>query len=209
MIKAKKLILASHPDDEVLGCGGILDKDSFVYYCGIDEEKLKHDPRHRIGTKARIVEIKNVAEFLGFKFEINLNTKINYFKESDFINKFERLINELNPEKIFIPFPGYNQDHRTIYNAAQIALRPHDKNFFVKKVLVYEQPSSIIWENSPLVPNYFVPVDIGKKVKSYSLHKSQVRTMRSKDLLKTIAKLRGKSINQDYAEAFFIERWVD
>ncbi len=43
-----KLIISPHADDEVLGCGGILDHHCFVYYCGLDESLVKPDPEHRI-----------------------------------------------------------------------------------------------------------------------------------------------------------------
>lgn len=206
----KKLIIAPHTDDEILGCGGILDKDSFVYYCGIDESKVPKDPKHRIGIKGFMAEIKDVSEFLMFKYKINFKAKVNYYKIQDFISEFENLINRLKPEYIFIPsFKTYNQDHKVVYDAVKIALRHHDKNFFVKKVLIYEQPCSVLSENSPLIPNYFVSIDIEKKIKAYLLYKSQVRSMRSPELLRAIAKIRGKQANCENAEGFFINRWVD
>lgn len=205
--KIKDLIIAPHVDDEVLGCGGILNKDSFVYYCSIDESLLPSDPLHRISIKDRQSEIKDVSDFLGFQWRCNFATKVNYLKEIELIKIFEDIINELKPERIFIPFPSYNQDHRAVYNAAKIALRPHDKNFFVEKVLVYEQPHMILWEEKSFRVNYFVPIDIERKIKVNNLHKSQVRSMRSEELIKAIAKIRGAQINKKYAEAFFIERW--
>jgi N-acetylglucosamine malate deacetylase 1 len=207
----KDLIIAPHADDEVLGCGGILGKNSFVYYCGIDEGNLPVNPEHRqnLSVDERQEEIKTVADFLGFKWECNLNAKVNYYEEVKFIAIFEELINRMKPERVFIPFPSYNQDHRAVYNAAQIALRPHDKNFFVKKVLVYEQPQSIIWEHNPFKINYFVPIDIERKITANGLHKSQVRGMRSPELLRSIATLRGSQINKEAAEAFHIQRWTD
>ena len=69
--KIKDLIIAPHADDEVLGCSSILDKNSFVYYCGIDESLVKPDPKHRIGMEARLQEIKKVADFFGFKFKFS------------------------------------------------------------------------------------------------------------------------------------------
>ena len=146
--KIKDLIISPHADDEVLGCGGILNKNSFVYYCGLDESLiLTNDKKHRISLQKRLLEIKDVEKYLGFKWGWNPNSKVNYYKEIEFIKVFEDLINKLKPERIFIPFPSYNQDHKVIYNAVRIALRPHDKNFFVKKVLVYEQPHVILWED--------------------------------------------------------------
>ena len=140
--KIKDLIISPHADDEVLGCGGILDKNSFVYYCGLDEsllsEDIQKDKKHRIGIEKRLQEIKDVEGYLGFRWDWNVNSKVNHYTEIEFIKVFEDLINDLKPERIFIPYPSYNQDHRVIYNAVRIALRPHDKNHFVKKVLVYE-----------------------------------------------------------------------
>jgi LmbE family N-acetylglucosaminyl deacetylase len=66
-----------------------------------------------------------------------------------------------------------------------------------------------MWERKHVNVNYFVKLNIETKLFAYNLHKSQVRGMRSPDTLKALAKLRGASINQPYAEAFVIERWVD
>jgi LmbE family N-acetylglucosaminyl deacetylase len=214
MEKITSLIIAPHADDEILGCGGILDKNCFVYYCGINETKWNQknkiiDAGHRISTNKRFKEIERTANFLGFRYEINLNSNVNTYTESEFIPIFEELINRIKPEKIFLPSSvGYNQDHRTIFNACFIALRPHDRNFFVNKVLVYEAPHDVFWSHENKV-NYFVPIDIERKVKAYLFQESQVRPFRSPDMVRRIAKLRGYMSNCEYSEAFQILRWVD
>lgn len=209
MLKQGTLVIAPHPDDEVLGCSSVLD-DSYVYYCGIDETMLPQEiQKTRINKEGRLKEIETVSNYMGFDYEINPHSKINNYKMIDFIPEIERLIGKLEPDKIFIPFPCYNQDHQAIYDACQVALRPHDRNFFVKKVLVYEQAHVAMWERKHVAVNYFVKLNIETKLYAYNLHKSQVRGMRSPDILKALAKLRGASINAPYAEAFIIERWVD
>jgi len=212
MDKIDQLIIAPHSDDETLGCGGILDKNSFVFYCGIDETKVKevvNDPEHRIEENERLKEIKAVSGFLGFNFKVN-QALVNHYEVVPMAVAIEKIINELKPDKIFIPSPNtYNQDHQTVYKAWQIALRPHDKNFFVKKVLVWECPCSILFQENPLSPTYLVPIDIERKLKAYSLQPSQVRGMRSPDKLRALAKLRGAAANCEYAEGFHVERWVD
>jgi len=201
----KALIISPHADDEVLGCGGFLakhGKDCFVYYVGIDEF-------HIISREDRLEEVKKVAALFGFKWEHNATTKVNNYTEVELIDVFEKLVNRLKPDMVFIPHPSYNQDHRAVFDAALIALRPHDKNFFVKKVLVYEEPHSITWDVAPMNPNYFVEIDIDKKIAAYKLEKSQVRGMRNPAMLRAIAELRGAHMNAPYAEAFQIMRWVD
>lgn len=206
--RAKKLIVAPHVDDEVLGCGGILDRNSFVYYCGIDERKVSPDPGHRIPVEERMKELEATAQFLGFAYEVNRTSLVNFLVEQEMIAELERVIGAVQPEAIFLPHPGYNQDHRTVSNAAQVALRPHDKNFFVKRILVYEGIHDAAWSYVPFRPNYFVPIDIERKLRAYGLQPSQVRSMRSPEMLRALARLRGAACNAEYAESFEVLRWV-
>ena len=167
------------------------------------------DPGRRIAVEERRQELEEVARFLGFKFECNFKSRVNMYTEGEFIAIFEGLINRLKPERVYIPHPGYNQDHRAIYHAAFIALRPHDKNHFVPKVLVYEAAHDVLWSPATMKLNYFAPIDIEKKITAYELHVSQVRSFRSSDMLRRIAKLRGDMAHVDYAEAFEVLRWVE
>jgi len=207
----KKLIISPHIDDEVLGCGGILDKDTFVIYCGKDEKHITQEwIKERPTDDVRMAELKRVVSITNHKYTI-LDNKVNYYKLQDLLESIEKTINEIKPNEVYIPHPSYNQDHRTVYNATMVALRPHDKNYFVKKVFIYEQPHMLFWDNGGVnfKPNYFIPIDIDKKVKVYTTMKSQVRSFRSPEHLRAIAKLRGGQSNCDYAESFQIVRWVD
>jgi len=195
------LIIAPHVDDEVLGCGGIIDEGFHVIFCGIQDF-------HIVPAAHRITEIECVAEFLGYTWEIWRFDKVNNYNLHNFITPLEQAVNHYKPEIIFLPHPSYNQDHQEIYKAAMIALRRHDKNFFVKKVLIYEE-TDCLWGCDYFKPNYFVPINITKKITAYEKHSSQVRDHRSFDIIKTIAELRGFVSNTCYAEAFEVLRWVD
>ena len=145
-------------------------------------------------------------------FDYKNSKKVNYYILQDLIGIFEKKINELKPLEIYIPHPSYNQDHRAVYEAVMISLRPHDINFFVKKVLVYEQPHVFLWSDTykdNFKPNYFVPIDVDRKVKAYELMKSQVRDFRSSEDIRALSQLRGTQSGCDYAESFQIIRWVD
>ena len=138
------------------------------------------------------------------------NNIVNSYTIQDLIPQFEYIINKIKPAEIYIPVPSYNQDHRIVYEAALTALRPHDVNFFVKKVFVYEQIQDL-WNHNyhPFNPTYFRVVDIEQKIESYHLLKSQVRSFRSADMLRNLAALRGIQSNTNYAEGFEILRWID
>ena len=202
----KKLVISPHADDEVLGCSSILDKDSFVYICGVDESKF---PMDSTSVNERLKCLDEASKVLGFSYRYNDESKVNYYKENEFIDIFEKLINEFKPQSVFIPCPDYNQDHKAIHHAAIIALRPHDKNFFVNRVLVYEMSHNAVWNPVKMNLNYFVPLDVQNKMLAYSKYGTEVRGMRSPEMLEHVARIRGAAINAKSAEAFEIIRWVD
>ena len=203
-MKYKTLIISPHCDDEVLGCGGILNNrrndTTFVYYMGVD---LFH-----VVTKSdRIREVDAVSQLLNFDYRIGNNT-VNSYKRELIINEITDIINELCPDEIFIPNSSSNQDHQEVYDACIIALRPHDKNYFVKNVFVYEVDQYLTWMPNNFEPNYFEPIDIDIKISAYELHKSQNRSMRPSELLRSFSYIRGISSNMSYAESFKIIRMV-
>lgn len=206
----KRLIIAPHIDDELLGCFSAIDKNTFILYCGCDESHINFDwVRQRPDSNTRLDELQRVQNKHGFDYAI-LPNKVNEYKITDLIPQFEKYINQVKPAEIYIPVPSYNQDHRTVYEAALTALRPHDINYFVPKVLVYEQIQDL-WNHNyhTFNPTYFKSVDIQDKIDSYHLLESQVRSFRSADMLKNLAAVRGIQCNMSYAEGFEILRWID
>ena len=202
----KRLIIAPHVDDDVLGCGGILDKSCHVVYCGLDETGLEDRPT--MGD--RLKEINDVQSITGHSFDV-LNNLVNRYDEFKLIGQLENAINTIKPKEVYVCHPSYNQDHKSVYNASMIALRPHDTNYFVPKVFLYEQPQVYFWNttNRDFQANYFVGIDIDKKIKVYETMKSQVRSFRSSEHIRANSKIRGGQSNHEYAEAFEILRWVD
>ena len=200
----KKLIIAPHIDDEVLGCGGILDSNTHVVYVGNGHSK------NIISKEDRIKEANDVKNFLGHTYSI-LSHEVDKYKVYPLINDFEEILKIHKPDELYVVHPSYNQDHKIVYDAAMTATRPHDTNWFVKKIFLYEQPQLYLWNNTgkEFHPNYFVNIDIGRKIQAYKLMPSQVRSFRSPELLHSMATIRGKQSNYKFAEAFQIIRWVD
>jgi LmbE family N-acetylglucosaminyl deacetylase len=203
------LVIAPHIDDEVLGCGGVLDERFHVHYCGVEEHRI-------ISREERLAEAAACADFLGFTFSLGEGNPVNSYAISELVSQFESLIERHHPATVFLPYPSYNQDHRAVLDAALTALRPHDVNHFVRNVLLYEEIQVGGWprtedllRNLAFQPSVFVPIDIEKKLCAYRLHVSQVRGMRSQDLLRSLAKWRGFQGNWEFAEAFQPVRLAD
>jgi N-acetylglucosamine malate deacetylase 1 len=199
----RPLVLAPHADDEVLGCVSWLAPGATVFYCGIDEF-------HVVSREERLREVEAVAEHLGFEwragdFEVNRY----YTRAFELVQVLEGLVNELRPDALLIPSPSYNQDHRTVHEAALTAARHHDQNFFVRRILVYEGPDNYLAETWPFRPDYFRRVDIDSKLAANALHSSQLRGHRAPELLRAMAAHRGRQAGLDSAEGFMTLRWVD
>jgi LmbE family N-acetylglucosaminyl deacetylase len=193
------LILSPHADDEVLGCFSFLSPNSYVVYFGIED-------RVDVSRCQRIEEVQRSATRSGFRWE-SLEHRVNRYDARDLIRPIEDIIGRLRPDTVLLPQPSYNQDHRAVYDAAVVALRPHDRNWFVRNVLVFEQPDSILWPHGgEREPNLFRPISIADKLHSYELYASQVRAHRSPELVTALAKLRGAQSGQDYAEGFTVRR---
>lgn len=198
MERIQNLVISPHIDDEVLGAFTFLGPKTFVLYLGVED-------RTYVSAQERKAELGAVAEKLAFRYEVH-DFEVNNYQTNELIGVIETVVNRLQPEFILLPCPSYNQDHRAVYDAAHCAVRPHDKNYFVPNVLIYEQPQSLLWPVRSFMPNFFRPLNIASKIKAYQLYASQVRGHRSPEVLKNMASLRGKQANVPYAEAFEILR---
>lgn len=192
------LIISPHPDDEVLGCYSILE-GSFVYFVGINESKVR---TRRPTKKERLEELKDVAKFCKFKYSIGPRFVNEYYKSlHEIIGDIEKIIVKKKPTTIFIPHRSMNQDHKIVHDACKIALRRHDKIPWVKNVLIYEDPQSFTNEDI-MNANYFILVNIWKKMDAYAIYESQVREYRSAEILENMAHFRGSQADMFTAEGF-------
>jgi LmbE family N-acetylglucosaminyl deacetylase len=172
-----------------------------VVYLGIED-------RAYVSRDGRIQEINESAAKSGFQWEA-LNHPVNSYRVPDLIPDLEKIIQECKPDTVLVPQPSYNQDHRAVYDAAVTALRPHDQNWYVRNVLVFEQPDSLLFPHGrETEPNYFQAISIKEKLHSYSLYASQVRRHRSPELVSAIAQLRGAQAGLPFAEGFTVKRMV-
>jgi len=208
------LILAAHPDDEVLGCGGVIQKhkkeDSIVYVCIItDGSSTQYKGSSKI-TKKKYKECEIANKILGVNEVVYLNfpdmrlDTIPHFK----LNlKIEEIINKIKPNILYTHSSvDVNKDHFLINQSTMVVIRPGKQ--YLKEVYEYEVLSSTEWQrNFAFVPNTFIDISafIKTKIESFKEYKTEIRDYphsRSLEGIEILASYRGLQAGYKYAEAF-------
>ena len=221
------LVVAAHPDDEVLGCGGTLaslSKKGFNIYTlfvsdGVSARNETKDIIRRKIEQRKLAAIK-VSKILGCKipeFLLYPDNRLDQVPLLDIIKKIEEKIRKIKPETIFTHFDSdLNIDHKLVNKAVITATRPV-KNFPVKKIILFEVLSSTEWRFSKkenfFQPNFFVDIDksFRKKILAAKAYKSEIKAWphpRSLQGIKNLAKFRGQTVGKNLAEAFVIARLI-
>lgn len=209
------LVVAAHPDDEVLGVGGTILKHvaagDKVSVCIVTKAYEPEWSKEYIARK--VIEQKKVDKLLGVtkRFNLNLPTvKLNILPHGELNQKIATVINRVKPDIVYTHFEGdLNYDHTLIYRACAVSTRPPQRI----KLFCFETISETEWNNRAFVPNIWV--DIGKyfskKVMAFEVYRSEVKAPphpRNAKGLAILAKKRGAEICAEYAEAFMLIREV-
>jgi len=220
----KILIVSPHPDDEVIGCGGLIAKalsngaKVFVLYMAVG--KCRQLVTGGTDEDTRIKEIKSVAAAGGFGYKIQFVgdefMRLDSLPQKTLIDAFEDIISEQKPDIVCLPCHySFDQDHRAVFNAGMTAVRPIPQKVrhLVPVVLEYEEPYSWTVE-AVFKPNFFIPLskdELDKKIKLLKLHATQMREQphsRSVENIRRLAGIRGADIGVDAAEAYSLHRIV-
>lgn len=218
----RTLVVAPHPDDEVLGAGGTIARlaaeGEEVFVAVVTEGK---PPAFDPEATARIqAEARQAHRALGVTETIWLRLPAAQLAETAHATvnaALLELVHRLSPQTVLLPFVGdMHMDHQLTFTSALVACRPHQAEF-PKLVLAYETLSETNW-NAPYLSPAFVPnvfVDISEhleaKLKAMKLFASQVRQPpheRSIATLRALATLRGATVMRQAAEAFVLIRHV-
>jgi len=226
----KVLVIAAHPDDEVYGVGGTMvkhiKKGDEVYVCLLTEG-VTTQYRHTMSkiSLAKLIKQKKqesleAAKILGIKevFFFDLpDMKLNTIAHPEINQPIEECIANLLPEIVYTHHWGdVNKDHRLVFESTMVAVRPGLKSP-IKRVLIYETPSSSEW-NAPILTNQFLPnvfVDISEeldlKVQAMKAYKSELREFphpRSIEAVTTYAQKRGLEVGKRVVECFMLIREI-
>jgi LmbE family N-acetylglucosaminyl deacetylase len=195
----KKLVIAPHIDDEVLGLGGLLDEKTHILHLGCAAEQ--NHGNSVVSRHQRLLEWNAVVNLTKCTHTL-LDNPVNNYATCDLISPIEQSINSFEPDICFIPNTSYNQDHKAAYEASIIALRPHDLNHSVSTVFIYYQPQDLWCPQRPVNPDTFFSISIDDHINLYLLLRSQVRHYRSPELIKSQLAVYGGTVGFDYALAF-------
>ena len=216
------LVVAPHPDDEVLGCGGTIAKyaenGDDVYVAIVTkgcEPLFSVDQVETVRNEClKADKLLGVKETFFMDFPAAMIEEVPRYK---FNEAFIQLVQRIKPDVVYIPHRGDMQlDHKMVVDAAMVALRPKYQHV-VKKIYAYETLSETGWD-VPNVTNEFIPNSysvisefLEKKLKAMEIFTTQLSAYpaaRSLGAVKALAMYRGATVNVDAAEAFSIVREI-
>ncbi|MBL75324.1 MAG: GlcNAc-PI de-N-acetylase [Chloroflexi bacterium] len=233
------LVVAAHPDDEVLGMGGTIKKLTknknrvkiVIMATGIAARRstnYQNSTRYNITEndqktiKKQIMTVKSHAkkaakllgvtdiEFLDFP-----DNEMDTISNLELTKSVEHIIQKFKPEIVYTHTPfDVNVDHVCCYNAVLTATRPKKKTI-VKKLLSFEVPSSTEWNfTSVFTPNIFVDIskELSSKIKALECYKTELQEFphpRSSKALESIGNRWGTVSGYLVAEAFSLIRSLE
>lgn len=217
MSKKRVLVVAAHPDDELLGCGGTValhtqagDQVTSIIAC--EGESLRYG-KEGVGQRAHV---QRAAQTLGVR-DCRLlefpDQHLDTHTLTDIITPLEQVVRDVRPQIVYCQYGGdINVDHQLLFKALLVATRPTEE--FIQAVYAFDTASSTEWA----YPRTFVPdtwVDISTtlktKLQAMECYTSELRPYphpRSLEALENRAKAWGNQSCLVAAEVFMTIRRV-
>lgn len=211
MAKRNVLVVAAHPDDEVLGCGGTIcrhvragdDVRVFLFTGGRDKiesatRKAFNDAIRKLGARASIACSYPDQNLMNERF-------------TDLVGSLDDTLERIWtwwPDIVYTHFgDDLNSDHRVVSEVVKVLFRPSTDRF-VGAIYQFEIPSSTEWGREPFKPDYFVELDedhLATKMEALQCYSFEMRASpypRSLEIVKLRMRTRGSEIATRTAEAF-------
>ena len=221
------LVVAAHPDDEVLGCGGTIAKHTsngddvhvLILSEGVSSRDSDNDELSRIDKLKKLsYSAQKANDILGTKSLKILgfpDNRLDSIDRLDVIKAIEEHASKIEPQIIYSHSDtDLNIDHRIVNEAVLTAFRPVPKST-IEKIFFFEVPSSTGW-NQTISANNFIAnsfEDISstlsiklRSLKEYEMEMRDWPHARSLQGIEYLAKYRGALVGLAAAEAFYLAR---
>jgi N-acetylglucosamine malate deacetylase 1 len=215
------LVVAAHPDDEVLGCGATVARhtaagDRVHVLILADGVCARDDDAQAVNSRAEAA--RAAAAILGAEPPQLLSlpdNRLDAMPLLDIVRQLEAVVEELRPRVLYTHHAGdLNVDHRIAHQAVMTACRPLP-GASCRRILCFEVPSSTGWQapghGTDFVPNWYVDVSATLRVKLEALrpYRDELRPWphaRSLEAIEHLAGWRGATVGMYAAEAFVLAR---
>jgi LmbE family N-acetylglucosaminyl deacetylase len=221
------LVVAAHPDDEVLGCGGTIARHSdagdqvqvLIVAEGATSRQQQRDRNQATGELSALAQAaQQTGAILGAQGVELLDlpdNRLDSLDRLDLIKQIEERIAHHQPQVVYVHHAGdVNVDHRRLHEAVVTACRPTPGQP-VRRLLSFEVASSTEWQPPgsalPFQPNWFVDISAqwSRKREALAAYASEMRPWphaRSLETLEHLARWRGAQVGVEAAEAFHLLR---
>lgn len=212
----KILVVAPHPDDEVLGAGGTLlrhklEGNTLAWLIATDMTEDFGWSTDQINIRQK--EIAEVSSFFNFDEVYNLRlppAKLDVLPLADIIAKISDVIYKFEPDEILIPHSGDIHTDHQIVHFATLSCTKWFRYPFLKKVLSYETISETNFGLDPsrkFNPNVYVDISnfLSSKIRAMNIYSGEIDNFpfpRSEVAIESLARYRGSSSGFLAAEAF-------
>lgn len=227
MNKESVLIIAAHPDDEMLGCGGSIARHKkegdtvcvLIMADGVGsrnhtESKVAENRAERKCFAQKANSLLGVDELVMLSYPDNRMDSVALL---DIVQDIERQLCRSQPSIIYThSSTDVNIDHRRVHEAVLAASRPQPGNS-IRQLLFFETPSSTEWRppasQNAFAPNWFVDISdfLELKLKALEEYLPELRDFphpRSLAAVEYLARWRGACVGLAAAEAFELGRLI-
>ncbi len=218
------LVVAAHPDDEVLGMGGtiafhaVTRGDAVRIVCVTDGSSTQYPGDAGIRAQKE-EEARAAARDLGVTDYVHLDLpdmRLDTLAHVEVNRVVEEQVRDFEPTVVYTVHPDVNRDHRALFDSVAVATRPTPGQS-VRRVLTYAPTSSTEWTPAGLnwfVPNWFVDVTetLDRKLASFRRYRTESRPYphpRSERAIRAAAEFFGASCGCEAAEPFVLVRGLE